>query len=109
MLAAEQAGERVHILAHLGTNGNSCFKWWSREFRRVIDRFHNIIGAQFNGHTHRSEFQIFYDSATAQHAINVAWNAGSATTFTSVNPNYHIYSVDRTHYVSELKLCLQIL
>lgn len=99
LLAAEQAGERVHILKHIPTNGGSCFKWWSQQYRRVIDRFHNIIGAQFNGHSHRDEFQVQYDSASSSHAINVAWNAGSVVPFSNVNPNYRMYFVDRTHFV----------
>jgi sphingomyelin phosphodiesterase len=100
LLAAEAAGERVHILKHLPSGGGSCFKFWSREYRRIIDRFHNIIGAQFNGHSHRDELEVYYDSATAQHAINVAWNGGSAVAYANVNPNYHLYYVDQTHYVS---------
>lgn len=100
LLAAEQNHERVHILKHIRNGGGSCTQFWQREYRRVIDRFHNIIGAQFNGHSHRVEQEVFYDSPTSQHAINVAWNGGSATAFVGVNPNYLVYSVDRMHYVS---------
>lgn len=102
LLAAERANERVHILAHIPTGGGSCFSFWSREYRRIIDRFHNIIGAQFNGHSHLDEFEVYYDSATAQHAVNVAWNGGGATAFHWVNPNYIMYYVDRVHYVRKL-------
>lgn len=107
LLAAERNNEKVHILKHLPSGGGSCHKFWSREYRRIIDRFHMTIGAQFNGHSHKDEFEVFYDSATATHAINVAWNGGGATAFHSVNPNYHVLYVDQTHYVSciFLKLC----
>ncbi|CRK90511.1 CLUMA_CG004132, isoform A [Clunio marinus] len=98
LLAAEAAGERVHILKHLPSGGGSCYQFWSRQYRRIIDRFHHIIGAQFNGHSHQDEFEIYYDVATAQHAINVAWNGGGATGFVALNPNYHLYYVDRLHY-----------
>lgn len=100
LLAAEQNHERVHILAHFRSGSNSCLQVWSRQYRRIIDRFHNIIGGIFNGHSHNVDFEVFYDIATAQHAINAAWNAGSATAFTNLNPNYVLYYVDRTHYVS---------
>lgn len=99
LLAAERNNERVHILAHIPTGGGSCFKFWSREYRRVIDRFHMIIGAQFNGHSHLDEFEVYYDSPTANHAVSVAWNGGGATAYHSVNPNYIMYYVDRVHYV----------
>lgn len=98
LLDAERNNERVHILAHIPTGGGSCFQFWSRQYRRIIDRFHMIIGAQFNGHSHRDEFEVNYDVATGQHAVNVAWNGGSSTAYTNVNPNYRMYYVDRTHY-----------
>jgi sphingomyelin phosphodiesterase len=50
LLAAERNNERVHILKHIPSGGGSCFKFWSREYRRVIDRFHMIIGViEFKG------------------------------------------------------------
>lgn len=100
LLAAEQANERVHILKHLPSGGGSCNHYWSRQYRRIIDRFRNTIGGQFNGHSHRDEFEIFYDVATGQHAVNVAWNGGGATAYVALNPNYVLYYVDRVNYVS---------
>jgi sphingomyelin phosphodiesterase len=99
LLNAENAGERVHILAHIPSGGGSCFQFWSREYRRIIDRFHNIIGAQFNGHSHVDEFEVYYDRTSGTHAVNVAWNGGGATAFRRLNPNYIMYYVDRTYYV----------
>jgi sphingomyelin phosphodiesterase len=99
LLTSEQANERVHILAHIRSGSGSSLRFWSREYRRIIDRFHMIIGAQFNGHSHRVDHEVFYDSATATHAINLAWNAGSVAAFVGVNPNYIQYFIDRTHYV----------
>lgn len=55
LLNAEQNNEMVHVLAHIPTGGGSCMQFWSRQYRRIIDRFHMIIGAQFNGHSHRDE------------------------------------------------------
>jgi sphingomyelin phosphodiesterase len=87
-------------LAHIPSGGGSCYKPWSREYRRIIDRFHMTISAQFNGHTHLDEFNVFYSSSDARHAVNVAWNGGGATPFHFVNPNYIMYYVDRQQYVS---------
>lgn len=102
LLAAERAGEKVHILAHVPSGEGSCYKPWSREYRRVIDRFHMTISAQFNGHTHLDEFNVFYSSSDARHAVNVAWNGGGTTPYHWVNPNYIMYYVDRQIYVSQL-------
>lgn len=93
LLAAEQAGERVHVLTH--HHQNACFRWYSREYRRIQDRFHMTISATFVGHTHNAEFHLFYDRPTANHAVSVQWNAGSVSPWQRYNPNYNLYYVDR--------------
>lgn len=103
LLAAEAAGEKVHILAHIFPGGNSCFRWWSQQYRRIVERFHRIISGQFNGHSHSDDFNIYYATGNINHAINYAWNAGATTTYTNLNPAYVLYYVDRVLYVSKLE------
>nr|AYV99638.1 venom polypeptide [Dolopus genitalis] len=98
LLAAEKAKEHVHILAHVPSGAGSCLNTWSREFRRIIERFHPIIGGIFNGHTHKDEFSVVYSIEKPQRAINVAWNGGSITPYSYVNPNYRVYKVERKSY-----------
>jgi len=38
LLQAERAGEKVHILGHV-PSWHLCLRTWSREFRKIIDRF----------------------------------------------------------------------
>jgi REP element-mobilizing transposase RayT len=102
LLAAERAGEYVHLLYHIPSGGGSCIRWWSREFRRVVERFHNTISAQFTGHSHVDEFNVFHAAGNTNFAINVNWNGGATTTFSNVNPNYIKYYVDTTMFVSIL-------
>lgn len=97
---AEQANEKVHVLAHMPSGGGSCFRVWGREFRRIVDRYWNTISGIFNGHTHRDQFNVYYSRANANYAINVAYNGGCTTTFTNVNPNYRMYHVEQQSYVS---------
>lgn len=47
----------------------------------------------FNGHTHNDELQIFYDE-TATQPLVVAYNGGSITPYSDINPNYKVYEVD---------------
>lgn len=103
LLAAEQAGEKVHLLVHFPNGHADLLRTYSREYQRIVERFWDTISAQFNGHTHRDQFYVFYDKATASKALNVAWNGGSATAYSNVNPNYRVYSVETNTYVS-LKL-----
>jgi len=35
---AEAAGEKVHILGHIPSGDSQCYRTWSREFNRIIDR-----------------------------------------------------------------------
>nr|CAD7402584.1 unnamed protein product [Timema cristinae] len=56
--------------------------------------FENIIMAQFNGHTHTDEFQVFHSMSNLTRANSVLFNGGSGTANANVNPNYRIYTVD---------------
>ena len=60
-------------------------------FSRLIKRFRNIVIGQFFGHTHKDEFQIFFNGTEA---INMAFLAPSETTLDGLNPAYRIYQID---------------
>lgn len=107
LLQAEKDGEFVHILAHVPAN-NECQSTWKREYLKIVNRYARIIKAQFNGHTHNDEVQVFYSSDNSTTVNNVAWNGGSATTFANLNPNYKLYIVDSKNYVSVLSKILTI-
>lgn len=98
LLAAERAGEHVHVVTHMASRGSSCSRWWSREYRRILERFHRIIGGQFFGHNHQDEFIVFYARDQHRVAINAGWLGGSVTPYSGGSPNYNVYWVDRTHY-----------
>uniref|UniRef100_A0A182Q737 Sphingomyelin phosphodiesterase n=1 Tax=Anopheles farauti TaxID=69004 RepID=A0A182Q737_9DIPT len=97
LLLAERSGEKVHILAHLPISSD-CFSVWQREYRRILERFRDTISAQFHGHTHKDEFNVFYASERPEFAVGVAWNGGSGTAHTNVNPNYVVYYVNPDTY-----------
>uniref|UniRef100_A0AAG5DFR1 Sphingomyelin phosphodiesterase n=1 Tax=Anopheles atroparvus TaxID=41427 RepID=A0AAG5DFR1_ANOAO len=94
LLAAERANERVHILAHVPSYDDSCFIGWTREYRKIVERFAHIIVAQFNGHSHVDEFNLYYRRDDPSVPVAVAWNGGSTTTFTKLNPNYKVFQFD---------------
>lgn len=98
LLAAERNGEKVHILGHVPPGSGGCFTVYSREYRRIVERFWNTISAQFAGHTHNDEFNIFYSRENPTQALNILWNGGSTTAFSDVNPNYKIYTMDPETY-----------
>ncbi|KAK0094986.1 hypothetical protein PV326_009487 [Microctonus aethiopoides] len=101
LLKAENDNESVHILGHIPSGDSTCQHTWSREYRRIINRYSHIITAQFNGHTHNDEFNVFYDLNDKTKLINVAWNGGSITPYAYLNPNYKIYIADSNTYVVE--------
>lgn len=63
-------------------------------FKKMFFRFARTISAQFTGHTHTDEFNLYFASNNPDIALNVAWNGGSVTSFIDVNPNYSVYDVD---------------
>lgn len=98
LLQAEKQGEKVHILSHMPSGYDSCLKTWSREFHKIIDRFENTVTAQFNGHSHNDHFYIYYAIDEPTRANNVAFNGGSVTPFSNLNPNYKAYSMGSANY-----------
>ncbi|CAH2244198.1 jg7438 [Pararge aegeria aegeria] len=94
---AELAGEKVHILAHIPPGVDDLTHTWTREYNRIVNRFSATIAAEFNGHTHSDEFKIFYSTEDGS-PINVAWGAGSASTYTNYNLNYKIATFDPTTF-----------
>ncbi|KAG6920321.1 sphingomyelin phosphodiesterase 1, partial [Chelydra serpentina] len=49
-------------------------------------RFEGTIAAQFFGHTHVDEFEMFYDEETLSRPVSVAFVAPSVTTYVNLNP-----------------------
>uniref|UniRef100_A0A8D0GAV7 Sphingomyelin phosphodiesterase n=1 Tax=Sphenodon punctatus TaxID=8508 RepID=A0A8D0GAV7_SPHPU len=90
--AAEQSGEKVHIIGHIPPA--HCLRSWSWNYYRIIDRFEGTVAGQFFGHTHVDEFEMFYDEATLSRPVSVAFVAPSVTTFINLNPGYRVYEVD---------------
>ena len=91
---SERDGEKVHIIAHIPPGGNDCWAIYSREFAKIINRFESTVAAQFYGHSHNEEFKIFYDSVNTSRPVNVAFIAGSLTTYSDLNPSYEVYTID---------------
>ncbi|XP_011178148.1 sphingomyelin phosphodiesterase [Zeugodacus cucurbitae] len=92
LLAAEKAGEYVHILAHIPSGDGTCWSVWAREFNRLVERFRSTISGIFNGHSHKDEMHLHY--STKGHAVGIAWNGGALTTYSNRNPNYRLYHVE---------------
>lgn len=69
-------------------------------------RFSHIIAAQFVGHTHYDEMNLYFDDNKIDEPISVVYNGGSFTTFINVNPNYVIYEINPKTMVRTLNTIL---
>lgn len=58
---AEIAKEKVHIIGHIPPGYMDCIRTWSHNYYEIIARYENTVTAQFFGHTHYDEFEVFYD------------------------------------------------
>lgn len=127
LLQAETNRESVHILTHIPTSDSSCYRTWSQQYRRIVERylppyffftylntksstprFANTITGQFNGHTHSDIFSIYYNSSEPTQAVSAAFNGASVVTFTHKNPSYKLYYVDDSSFVSTPRPNLKI-
>ncbi|XP_066401709.1 sphingomyelin phosphodiesterase [Molothrus aeneus] len=88
---AERDGEKVHIIGHIPPA--HCLHSWSWNYYRIVSRFEGTIAAQFFGHTHLDEFELFYDEETLSRPVSIAFIAPSVTTYISLNPGYRVYEV----------------
>lgn len=59
--SAEFSNEKVHVVGHIPPGHPDCLKVWSRNFYSIIARYESTVTAQFYGHTHFDEFEVFYD------------------------------------------------
>lgn len=67
-------------------------------FNNFIEyRYESTITAQFFGHTHYDEFEVFYDTSDHKRAVSIAYIGPSVTPYQDVNPGYRIYYVDGDH------------
>ncbi|KZC11549.1 Sphingomyelin phosphodiesterase, partial [Dufourea novaeangliae] len=97
LVRAEMNGEKVHIIGHIPPGHSDCLKVWSRNYYQIINRYESTIAAQFFGHTHYDEFQLFYDVADLGRAVSIAYVGPSVTPYYDLNPGYRIYYVDGDH------------
>ncbi|XP_059502883.1 sphingomyelin phosphodiesterase isoform X1 [Stegostoma tigrinum] len=89
---AEDSGDKVHIIGHIPPG--LCMKVWSWNYYRIVNRYEGTIAAQFFGHTHVDEFEVFYDEETLSRAVSVAFIAPSVTTYINLNPGFRVYRID---------------
>jgi sphingomyelin phosphodiesterase len=93
---AEFKDEKVHIIGHIPPGHVDCVAVWSRNYNRIINRYENTVTAQFFGHTHADEFQLFYDLENRTRPINIAYIGPSVTPYYGLNPTYRIYDVSES-------------
>ncbi|KAG7154577.1 Sphingomyelin phosphodiesterase-like 2 [Homarus americanus] len=91
---AEDRGEKVHILGHIPPGHHDCLKVWSHNYYTIINRFESTITAQFFGHTHYDEFELFYDEYNRHRVTNIAYIGPSVTSYYKLNPGYRIYTIE---------------
>ncbi|KAI8072913.1 Metallo-dependent phosphatase-like protein [Gongronella butleri] len=95
---AEDKHERVWIVGHISPGDSTCFHDYSNYYHQIVERYApHVIAGQFFGHTHKDEFQVFYEGnqQTADKALSVAYIGPSITPFLNVNPGFRVYKVDR--------------
>lgn len=91
---AENNGEIVHVIAHIPPGYYDCLIVWARNFYRILSRYEKTVTAQFYGHTHTDEIEVYYDYDDSTRPIGVAYVAPGVTTHVYMNPGYRVYSVD---------------
>lgn len=58
----------------------------------------------FFGHSHSDEFKILYDEQDNTRAYAISYISGSVTTYSNLNPNYRVYTVDGVYPQSSFQV-----
>ncbi|KXN73628.1 sphingomyelin phosphodiesterase [Conidiobolus coronatus NRRL 28638] len=97
---AERTGSKVYITSHIPPAGADCHQKFSRSWNKIVKSYSHIIIAQFYGHTHRDEFELYYldGPKNAQNAVSNSFIAPSITTYVNMNPGFRVYTVDAESY-----------
>uniref|UniRef100_A0A914C5R2 Sphingomyelin phosphodiesterase n=1 Tax=Acrobeloides nanus TaxID=290746 RepID=A0A914C5R2_9BILA len=91
---SESRGEKVHIIGHI-SSGASCLKAWSQNYYKIVNRYESTIAAQFFGHTHQDEFEIYYENMDPNgRPTSMVYMTPSLTTSSYNFPAYRIYTID---------------
>ncbi|KAK7087201.1 sphingomyelin phosphodiesterase-like [Littorina saxatilis] len=89
---SEDKEEKVHILSHFPPGHQlKAFAW---NYYRLINRYESTVVGQFHGHTHKDEYEVFYDLHNTSRALGVSYVGGSVTLYSYTNPGYRIYTID---------------
>ncbi|KAJ5787285.1 hypothetical protein N7457_002275 [Penicillium paradoxum] len=94
--AAEDAGQRAWLIAHIPSGVTDHFRDHSEYFDQIVQRYEATIGALFFGHTHRDEFQIAYSDYNNRNS-NTATAMGyiaPAMTPDHGSPSFRVYEID---------------
>ncbi|GMT05128.1 hypothetical protein PENTCL1PPCAC_27302, partial [Pristionchus entomophagus] len=95
LLDAEKAGDKVHIVAHI-PGGKGDLEGWALNYHAVVNRFETTITAQFMGHTHSEQFNMYYedpDNASTR-PTQVTYESPSLTPYSDYFPAYRIYEIE---------------
>ncbi|PBK67541.1 sphingomyelin phosphodiesterase [Armillaria solidipes] len=98
--AAEDAGQRAWIIAHMPPGETDTLHDQSNYYDQIVQRYKDTIAAQFFGHTHDDQFEIAYsdyDNRVTDNAVSVAWIAPSVTP-REANAAFKIYDIDPDTY-----------
>lgn len=91
LVASEQTGQRVWIIAHIPAGDADALPIQSEIFASIVERFSPFTIANiFYGHTHRDQFKVLYKDNVP---INMAWISQAITPLGPANPSWRYYEV----------------
>jgi len=110
---SEDNNERIYIIGHIPTGMQECEKEWGKAFNKIVNRYEDTIIAQFYGHSHYDQFEIFYEAQDenswvlnkndSHRAVGVSYINPSMTTYSGVNPSFRLYTTDaETGYMLDI-------
>ncbi|GAM17146.1 hypothetical protein SAMD00019534_003210 [Acytostelium subglobosum LB1] len=96
---AEANNEKVIVIGHIPcTLKSDPNDHWCEVYQAIVERFSQVITAQFYGHTHYDQLVVFSDTATHTKPTGMNYVAPSMTTYMHHEPSFRLYEFDFDTY-----------
>ena len=95
---AEEKNEFVITIGHVAPQCKSGERTWGLRYTALMERYANIVKGQFFGHIHEDYFYLTRSFMDPSKIINVVQIHPSLTTFSSLNPSFRVYEMDKDTY-----------
>lgn len=86
------------IIGHVAPQSKSGERTWGLRYAALMEKYANVVKGQFFGHMHEDYFYPIMSFLDPSQLVNVVNIHPALTTYSTVNPSFRVYEMDRDKY-----------